>query len=262
MFAKVESFIRGLSRRTSHREWSARMRREGYKMHNFYPGVPSTTAAVQAELFYGVRAAVPAFSFYDRLKREHGVMCSPDWAKNAEAACAAQATGLLEGGSSWSNIYTGGATQEESHFCAASIGFADMWRTGKIGNIFMFMVLHPLHTLIIAALMLLETVIAVWDLFLGLCRGEKLKPELMMFVSRLFVAIGLRELITIGAAVDLARGLPIIHLNFVAYDEHAHRRGPGSAFAHWSLLGIDRCIRALTHAAEAAHGRDYAVWIF
>jgi endonuclease/exonuclease/phosphatase family metal-dependent hydrolase len=303
MFAKVESYFRGLRRRFSHREWAAGrrrhagtgeepgllmiqidglartqleramaghrmpflrrlMRREGYKMHNFYPGIPSTTAAVQAELFYGVRAAVPAFAFYDRLKRQHGVMCSPDWAKNAESACAAQATGLLEGGSSWSNIYTGGATQEESHFCAASIGFADMWRTGKIGNIFMFMVLHPLHTLMIAALMLLETAIAVWDLFLGLCRGEKLKPELMMFVSRLFVAIGLRELITIGAAVDLARGLPIIHMNFVAYDEHAHRRGPGSAFAHWSLLGIDRCIRALTKAAESAHGRDYSVWVF
>ena len=89
MFAKVESFIRGLRRSTSHREWAARrkrkpgtgedpgllmiqidglsrtqleraiaghrmpflrkfLRREGYKMHNFYPGVPSTTAAVQA----------------------------------------------------------------------------------------------------------------------------------------------------------------------------------------------------------------------
>src|SRR6478736_3221868 len=262
MFAKVESFIRGLRRRTSHREWAARrqrkpgtgeepgllmiqigglartqieramtshrmpflrrlMRREGYKMHNFYPGVPSTTAAVQAELFYGVRAAVPAFSFYDRIKREHGVMCSPDWAKDAESACAAQAPGLLEGGSSWSNIYTGGATQAESHFCAASIGLADMWRTGKIGNIFVFMLLHPLQTLTIAALMLLETALAVWDLVLGLFRGEKLKPELMMLVSRPFVAIGLRELITIGAAVDLARGLPVIHLNLVAYDENA-----------------------------------------
>jgi endonuclease/exonuclease/phosphatase family metal-dependent hydrolase len=303
MFAKVESFLRGLRRRSSHREWAARrrrsagtgeepgllmiqidglartqleramtghrmpflrrlMRREGYKLHNFYPGVPSTTAAVQAELFYGVRAAVPAFSFYDRIKREHGVMCSPDWAKQAESACAAQAPGLLEGGSSWSNIYTGGATQEESHFCAASIGFADMWRTGKIGNIFMFILLHPLRTIGIAALMLLETALAFWDLILGLLRGEKLKPELMMLASRLFVAIGLRELITIGAAVDLARGLPVIHLNFVAYDEHAHRRGPGSAFAHWSLLGIDRCIRSLARAAESARGRDYSVWVF
>src|SRR5438128_2787410 len=35
----------------------------GYDVHTFYPGLPSTTPAVQAELFYGVHAAVPAFSF-------------------------------------------------------------------------------------------------------------------------------------------------------------------------------------------------------
>jgi endonuclease/exonuclease/phosphatase family metal-dependent hydrolase len=238
------------------------LRREGYTMRNFYPGVPTTTAAVQAELFYGVRAAVPAFSFYDRGKRRHGVMCSPDWAKDAELGCAAQAPGLLEGGSSWSNIYTGGAAQEESHFCAASIGFADMWRTGKIGNIFMFILLHPLRTLMITALIVLEAFIAAWDFTLGILRGEKLFPEFQILLSRVFIAIGLRELVTIGAAVDLARGLPVIHVNFVGYDEHAHRRGPGSAFAHWSLLGIDRAIRTLHRAAEAAHRRDYTVWIF
>lgn len=238
------------------------MRRDDYRMHDFYPGVPSTTAAVQGELFYGVRAAVPGYSFYDRIKRRHGVMSSPDWAKDAEAGCAAQAPGLLEGGSSWSNIYTGGATQEESHFCAASIGFSDMWRTGKIRNIFIFIVLHPLRSIFIALLLILESFIALWDLILGVCRGERLFPEFLILLSRVFIAIGLRELITIGAAVDLARGLPVIHVNFVGYDEHSHRRGPGSAFAHWSLLGIDRAIHSLYRAAEQSNRRDYTVWIF
>ena len=238
------------------------LRREGAQLHNFYPGIPSTTAAVQAELNYGVRAAVPAFSFYDRIKRQHGVMCAPEWAKEVEAACAAQAEGLLKGGSSWSNIYTGGAAQAESHFCAASLGFGDMWRTGKIGNIFMFILLHPLSTLILIGLLIVEMLIGVWDLAAGLCRGERLIPELMAVVSRVFVAVGVRELVTIGAAVDVTRGLPAVHVNFVGYDEHAHRRGPGSAFAHWSLLGIDRAIRTLYRAAEKSTRRDYAVWIF
>lgn len=237
------------------------MRRENYRMHDFYPGVPSTTASVQGELFYGVRTAVPAYSFYDRVKRRHGVMSSPEWAKDAEAGCAAQAPGLLEGGSSWSNIYTGGATQEESHFCAASIGFADMWRTGKIRNIFVFILLHPLRTIFMTILILLEAIIAGWDFMVGVLRGESLFPEFGILLSRVFIAIGLRELITIGAATDLARGLPVIHVNFVGYDEHAHRRGPQSAFAHWSLLGIDRAIRTLHRAAETATKRDYAVWI-
>lgn len=238
------------------------LRREGARLHDFYPGLPSTTAAVQAELYYGVRAAVPAFSFYNCIKRSHGVMCSPDWAKEVEAACAAQAPGLLEGGSSWSNIYTGGAGQEESHFCAASIGFGDMWRTGKIGNIFLFILLHPLSTLMMIGLLIVELFLSAWDLVVGLCRGERLYPELQAALSRIFIAIGLRELITIGAAVDVTRGLPVVHVNFVGYDEHAHRRGPGSAFAHWSLLGVDRAIRSLYRAAEASSRRDYSVWIF
>ncbi len=262
--------VDGLSRTQLERAVNARrmpflrrlIRREGATVHNFYPGVPSTTAAVQAELYYGVRAAVPAFSFYNRIKQCHGVMCSPDWAKEAESACAAQAEGLLQGGSSWSNIYTGGATQEESHFCAASIGLGDLWRTGKIGNIFMFILLHPFSTLLLTGLILVELLLALGDLVAGLFRGEKFLPELMLVISRMFVAVGVRELVTMGAAVDVTRGLPVVHVNFVGYDEQAHRRGPGSAYAHWSLLGIDRAIRKLYHAAENSPRRDYEVWIF
>lgn len=262
--------IDGLSRTQFERAVSGRrlpflrrlQRQEGYRLHTFYSGLPSTTAAVQGELYYGVRAAVPSFSFYDRIKRRHGMMCYPEWAKEAEAACAAQAPGLLEGGSSWSNIYTGGAALEESHFCAASIGLGDMWRTGKIGNILLFVLLHPFSTLFIAALIALELLLAAWDLAAGILRGEKINRELQQVASRMFVSVGLRELISMGAAVDLARGLPVVHVNFVGYDEQAHRRGPGSAYAHWTLLGIDRAVRALHRAAEESTRRDYAVWIF
>src|SRR5437763_14565590 len=37
------------------------LRREGYEVHTFYPALPSTTPAVPAALYYGVRSSVPAF---------------------------------------------------------------------------------------------------------------------------------------------------------------------------------------------------------
>ena len=37
--------------------------KEHYHLHNLYSGTPSTTPAVQGELFYGVKTAVPAFCF-------------------------------------------------------------------------------------------------------------------------------------------------------------------------------------------------------
>ncbi len=232
-----------------------------YAKHTFYPGIPTTTAAVQAELFYGIHSAVPAFSFYRRDKKELGRMLYPAWAKDFEAKYAEKSEGLLRGGSSWSNIYTGGAGQNEAHFCAASNGLGDMWQTGKIGNIFIFLLLHFWSAVRIAGLLLLETAISFWDALKGIYRGQPAWHELFVAISRIFVSVGLRELVTMGVTVDLARGLPVIHVNFLGYDEQSHGRGPGSLFAHWSLRGIDRSIKALYRAAHRSPRRDYAVWI-
>lgn len=238
------------------------MAREGYELRTFYPGLPSTTPAVQAELYYGVKSAVPAFSFFDRTMKKVGRMWDPDWAKTREAKCAETAEGLLKGGSSWSNIYTGGAGQEESHFCAASIGLGDMWRSGKVKNLFLFMILQLPAVVRILWRLLIELGVAVSDAVQAIARGRLPKPELMLMVSRVFVGVGLRELITLSAQIEVTRGLPIVHINFVGYDEHAHVRGPGSALAHYGLRGIDNAIRKIVRAAHRSKRRDYAVWIF
>jgi len=238
------------------------IKRGRYPLHTFYPGLPTTTPAVQAELYYGVRGAVPAFSFLDRDRGEIGVMYSPEWAKSFEEKFQLQSEGLLKGGSCWSNIYTGGASLEESHFCAASSGLGDMWRTGKLHHVLLFFLLQLPSALRIIGLLLLETVISIPQALRGVFRGEGFKQELIMVISRIFVGIALREVVTIGGKVDVTRGLPIVHLNFLGYDELSHRRGPGSAFAHWSLRGIDRAIKNLASAAHRSTRRDYQVWIF
>jgi endonuclease/exonuclease/phosphatase family metal-dependent hydrolase len=238
------------------------LRRDGYELHTFYPGLPSTTPAVQAELHYGIKSAVPAFSFFDRTLKKLGRMWDPEWAKAREAGFAHQAEGLLKGGSSWSNIYTGGASQEESHFCAASIGLGDMWRSGKFGNVFLFLVLQLPAAVKIFWRLLVELVIGVPDAIQAIARGRRLKSELVLLVSRVFVGVGLRELLTIGGQIEVTRGLPIVHINFVGYDEHAHLRGPNSRLAHFGLRGIDHAIRKIALAAHHSRRRDYAVWIF
>ena len=238
------------------------LRQKNHALHTFYSGLPSTTPAVQAELYYGVRSAVPAFCFLDRGTQELGRMYYPAWAKRCEAGYAEQAEGLLKGGSSWANIYTGGAAQGESHFCAASNGLGDMWRTGKIRNILGFILLHATEALRITGLSLLELLTAFMDALDGIRRGRALRSELPFALSRVFISIGLRELVTIGARVDVARGLPVVHVNFLGYDEQSHCRGPDSYFAHRSLRGIDRAVRQLWREAHRSARRDYAVWIF
>lgn len=237
-------------------------RRHGCRLHTFYPGLPSTTPAVQGELYYGVRAAVPAFSFLDPRADEIRSMIDPDWAKRIEADLAKQGEGLLKGGSSWSNIYTGGARPTESHYCAASIGLGDLWRTGKVTNLLLFGLLHTVSFLRLLALVPIEFVVSIYEALRGTVQGFRWYREIPFIAARIFICLGLRELITFGATIDLARGLPIIHVNFLGYDEQAHRRGPGSAFAFWTLRGIDAAIQRLHRAARRSNGRDYEVWIF
>lgn len=83
-----------------------------------------------------------------------------------------------------------------------------------------------------------------------------------MVPARVVVVVLLRELVTIGVCYDSARGLPIIHLNLLGYDEQAHRRGPESRFAHWTLKGIDVAIRRIWNSAHRGAGREYDLWIF
>jgi hypothetical protein len=72
----------------------------------------------------------------------------------------------------------------------------------------------------------------------------------------------LRELVTAGASVDAERGLPIIHLSYLGYDEVAHRRGPQARFALWSLRDIDRALQRVWTSAHRSRLRDYQIWIF
>jgi hypothetical protein len=56
--------------------------------------------------------------------------------------------------------------------------------------------------------------------------------------------------------MDIQRGLPIVHINFLGYDEQSHRRGPDSKFAHWTLKGIDNAVKRLWHEATPMRTDD------
>jgi hypothetical protein len=49
---------------------------------------------------------------------------------------------------------------------------------------------------------------------------------------------------------------------FFGYDEQAHRRGPGSAFAHWTLKGIDGVVRDIYRTAMRSRCRNYQIVIY
>lgn len=236
------------------------VRRDHFVLRKFYSGLPSTTAAVQAELFYGVKSAVPAVNYYDRLDRREKNMLD---ARDVDALAARLETtrqGLLRGGSSYSNIFAGGA--REALFCIQTMNVDSIFQDIPWRKVAWFCLLYFGKILRIIGLSLIEIGLAVYDLLHGIIGGRNPFMELKFILSRIVACIILRELVRVHVKMDIAAGLPIIHANFLGYDEHSHRRGPSSAFAHWTLKGIDGTIKDIMHKAMRSHKRDYHIIIY
>jgi len=234
-------------------------RKRGYQIHSMYSGLPSSTPAVQGEIFYGVRCAVPAFGFRDSDTSRVVAMFDNAPAVKVQQRLESQGSGLLEGGSAYSNIYSGGAA--EPHFCASTMGWGMLRRVRPLLFV-AILLLHSWSIIRMVTLVVVEFFIALFDALHGKFKGHTLWHELRFIPARVGVSIALRELITIGASLDVTRGLPIVQLNFLGYDEQSHRRGPSSAFAHWSLKGIDDAIKRVWTAARRSHCRRYELWAY
>lgn len=233
---------------------------EHYRLHTLYSGLPSSTPAFQGELFYGVECAVPAFGYKDRNTGKIIRMFDPVSALAIEHKLEKIGDPLFKGGSVYSDIYTGGA--REPHFCTSSIGWGAIRKAANPLALPFFILSNLYSFLRTAILLLVEVFLAIGDCIRGLIAGQDLLKELKFVPTRVGITILLRELLTIGAKIDVARGLPVVHLNLLGYDEQAHRRGPSSIFAHWTLKGIDDAIARIWRAANRSARRDYSVWVY
>lgn len=236
------------------------LHKEGYHLQTLYSGLPASTPAVQGELFYGVKGAVPAFGFLDRKTGRVIRMFDNNPIAAIQKSLEERGEGLLRDGSSYTNIFSGGAS--ELHFCPATLGWDHFIKAANPFALASIVAVHGISLLRTAASLIVEAVLATVDCIRGLIDGRDLWKELKFVPTRVAISILLRDLVAIGAMIDVTRGLPVVHVNFIGYDEQAHRRGPSSNFAHWSLKGIDDAIKRLTRAARGSSRRDYDIWIY
>jgi endonuclease/exonuclease/phosphatase family metal-dependent hydrolase len=237
------------------------LRDERYVLHTFYSGLSSNTPAVQSELFYGIKGCIPAFYFMDRKLGTAVKMMDPNYVQEFEARLKEKAeTPLLAGGSAYSNIFTGGA--KEAHFCWAHLGWGGVLHAAN-PVVFPFLIILYFDIFVrMFFLLIAEFFIALYDCIRGTLKGRLFFRELELVWIRVLICILLRELIVVGACMDIMRGLPVIHLNFLGYDEQAHGRGPSSRVAHWALQGIDSAIQKIHHVIKQAPYREYDLWVY
>ena len=147
------------------------LNRERYETRDLYSGLPASTPSVQAELFYGVRCAVPAFGFRDHRSGNLVRMFAQETALDVEQRISGQERGLLRDGSSYCNIYGGGA--RDTHFCASSLGWGELMRGFSVFRLLPFLLWHAWSIVHVAALVVIEFFLAC----LGFVKGALTKQE-------------------------------------------------------------------------------------
>ncbi|HET9599111.1 MAG TPA: alkaline phosphatase family protein [Anaeromyxobacteraceae bacterium] len=226
-------------------------------------GVPASTPAFQAGLFYGVSPSVPGFTWYDRRDGREIRMDRSTDAAAIEASLSERNPPLLRGGTSYFSIFSGGAALP--HFCLS--GLAGEWELGALSEGFSWhdalasLLVHSLTAARTAGRGTYELGVGVWQGRRWSARRGRLKHEPRFLVHRLLVGALMRELLVEGVIIDVARGVPIVYCDLLGYDEYAHRRGPDAPEAVVHLRSMDRALAALFAATEAVPELRYDVFV-
>lgn len=228
--------------------------------------LPTSTSAFQTGLFYGNNDDIPGFFWYDKTRgRKVKMNGSEDTARLEEEmkGRVAPYPGLLAGGSSYSALFTGGAENTIMTFARL---FSPRYNLkARRGWIWLFILSQFLLLARVAYYTLIEFCLCIYDLVRALLTGKNRSAEFKFIIPRIFSVVICREIATLATILDIWRGVGPVYVNYFAYDEHAHLRGPDSRFAYWTLRGIDASIHRIWRAAEKARRqgvRHYDVFVW
>lgn len=224
---------------------SAMLAKGSHRLHRWNCGLPSNTPAVQAGLFYGARAEVPGYRWYDRKHERVRVASQPEDLRILEKKAAASGQSLLAGGSCINSFMSGGAAKRLMTVTAIRDPNRER-RKGEVADFNLFWLSPHAYTKAILA--------AVWDFATAmfwaiLGRFSSGRPWVKITPRRLaqraVAKAFLSETAYFWIKQDMIRGVPVIYSNFVGYDEVAHYSQPDAYEAQIALSAIDRKLRRL-----------------
>ncbi len=114
----------------------------------------------------------------------------------------------------------------------------------------------------VASRFALELGVGLWDFQRWCRRIHSTRFEWRFLYMRLFVSVIMRDVSTQAAIVDILRGVPRIFIDYLGYDEYAHRRGPDAELALFNLQGIDGAIAKIFRAVRAVPEYRYDIYVF
>jgi hypothetical protein len=242
---------------------AARLAAGQHALSSLRSGAPASTPAFQAGLFYGVAPSVPGFVWYDRRTGREVRMDRPADVAEVETRIAAGAPSpLLRGGTSYFSIFSGGAALP--CFCLSGLEGdlaleccePDVAVRDALASALARSLAAARSAMRLANELGAGVVDGVrWSLALG-----RTKHEARFFAHRVVVH-GLRELAVQALLLDVSRGVPAVYVDFLGFDDCAHRRGPDSQAAVRNLASIDAALATILRATEAVPELGYDVYV-
>ncbi len=230
------------------------------KLARWRCGQPTTTPAVQAGILYGDNYDIPAFRWYEK-ERHASVGCkSPGFMAELQQRIAASRPGILQGGSSYVNMFDGGATL--SLLTLGSIGRHRFFENMRGVGFLVLLALSPWRIGIILGRAAWEYLVHFWrqvrDLLYPSLRRPYAHPSPFLKVANDVI---FREVQTFAAMLDVYRGVPSIATNYNSYDDVAHHYGADSPQAFRTLRGIDKQIQRIDRMRRHYTRRQYDLYV-
>jgi len=228
--------------------------REGHRMLPMSVGMPTSTPAFQMAMMYGVRPDIPGFHYHDKRRRADIYFPRGGDAAHVESTQAAGRRGILDGGSAYGCVFTGGATDNFFSFAVIKRpSGAGLLRVVSASVVLAWVVVKCVYLTAVEVVRALLRLVA--DPVGEASRGWK------WLMLKIGLSVWLRELFTLAASRDLYRGAPAVYVNYLDYDVFAHAFGPRHRRALRVLRRVDRSIQQLCRVVRRVPGYRYDVYV-
>ena len=240
-----------------------------YGLSSCRAGAPTSTPAFQAGLLYGCEADIPGYTWYDKRRRCAVRMDSSDDARRLEEDLHGRGEPLLQGGSVYCSIFSGGAPRR----WALSGIFEKLtpedfgWDKGapaasRVRDLAAAALVHAATAGRIGGALLLDVASGIVETARWASHVGSLQHEPQFLFHRVLTECLFSEFAANATVIDVARGTPIVYACFIGYDEYAHRRGPYSRMAMLKLFELDRALGRILAAVDAVPELKYEIYLF
>jgi hypothetical protein len=241
-----------------------------YRISPCRAGVPSSTPAFQAGLLYGCDADIPGYVWYDKRRRRAIRMDDHDDAREIEDDLRRRGAPLLELGSVYCSIFSGGARSRRwalsgiyEKLTPRDFGWeVEAPASSHARDLAAASLVHAATAGRIGGALLVDVASGIVETLRWARTVGSLQHESQFLFHRVLTECLFAEFAANSVVIDVARGTPIVYACFIGYDEYAHRRGPYSRMAMLKLFELDRALGRILAAVDAVPELGYELYLF